>query len=167
MCEQVWTQQATLVSWRTMKTLWKSRMPDASQGPAWLGDFAKMAALGPGWEPSSYPHYGSQTTAGFSLCFMAGQAHVPGGVRGHGNAGLISGQHRWLGPPRTASASGGPCPCPSSMQLLIEAHSHFMHRFSSCFLQELDGRCLWGEASLSILLQASPRPVSMASPPQL
>lgn len=105
MCEQVWTQQATLVSWRTMKTLWKSKTPDASQGPAWLGDFAKMAALGPGQEPSSYPHHGSQTTAGFSLCFTAGHAHVPGGVRGQGNAGLIAGQHHWLGPPRTALAS--------------------------------------------------------------
>lgn len=107
MCKQVWTQQATLVSWGTVKTLWKSKTPDASQRPAWLAAFSKVAALGPGQEPSSCSHHGSKTTAGFSLCFMAGQAHVPGGVRGHRNTGPIAGQHCRLGPPRTRFSQSG------------------------------------------------------------
>ena len=47
----------------------------------------------------------------------------------------------------------------------MEAHFYFMHRLSSYFLQELDGRCLWG---LTLHLAAGlSLPVSMTSPPQL
>lgn len=101
------------------------------------GRLCKDGSLRPG-AGTVLPTRGSQSRACFSLRFACSPS--PRAGQGEETRSPIAGQHRRLGQPRPALDSRGPCPRPSSMQLLIKAHSSFKRQLSSCFLQQLDGR---------------------------
>lgn len=102
--QMVWTQGATLVSWGTVGTLWKSKIPDAQHQPAWPADFTMMAASDIWRDSSSCSHRGSQIRVHLSLCFTCRPSPHAGWREGDQRP-LIARQHHQLSQP---SISSGP-----------------------------------------------------------